>query len=196
MVGSTLDIEATSATAVIEGSANFSAKDVTGTYIVPDEDFTLNAAVQVNADDGITVKHGTTDVTGQYVKVGENVTVSVPATAGTYAINLASADDVFADAGVANNGNLAVGNTIVNLYAGIELTLDDGEDVMYYDDGIPAYIRGNGDHYIKSGITLYTDASNRVNDTDKGTAITTEPQGNAQVKFTTSNVNITVGDAI
>ena len=120
----------------------------------------------------------------------------MPATAGTYAINLASADDVFANAGTANNADLHVGTTNVNLYAGIMLTLDDNKDVMYYDDGIPAYIRGDGDHYIKSGITLYTDATNRVNDSSTGTAITTEPQGNTQVKFTTSTVNVTVGAAI
>ena len=194
VAGTELDVSIASAngTGVITGDygqniENYTVGEDGGSAV------TLNAAVQVNANDGIIVKHGTTDVTGQYVKVGENVTVSVPATAGTYAINLASADDVFANAGTANNADLNVGTTDVNLYAGIKLTLADGKTVMYYDDGIPAYIGTNGDHYIKSGITLYTDATNRVNDTDKGTAITTEPQGNTQVKFTTSTVNVTVG---
>ena len=144
----------------------------------------------MNADDGITVKHGTTDVTGQYVKVGENVTVSVPATAGTYAIKLASADDVFANAGVANDGTLAVGNANINLYAGIMLTLNNNNEVSYYEDGVPATIDTTG--YVKSGVTLYTDDSNRVNNSSTGLSINPEPWGTNQVRFTTSNVDISV----
>ena len=186
-------VESTDGTAVIAGTEKFSEEDIAGDTIqMPKEGLTLSAAVQVNANDGITVKHGTTDVTGQYVKVNENVTVSVPATAGTYAIKLASADDVFANAGTANNADLTVGTTNVNLYAGIKLTLNDHNEVSYYEDGVPATIDTTG--YVKSGVTLYTDDSNRVNNSSTGLSINPEPWGTNQVRFTTSNVNISVSD--
>ena len=178
MVGSTLDIEATSATAVIEGSANFSAKDVTGTYIVPAEDFTLNAAVKVTMNDGITAKIGTNDVTGEYVAVGQNLTITVPTTAGTAAIDLAGTDNkhVAAASGVANNGTLVISNSDIELYAAVMLALNSPATAWYRVDGIQVPV--NVSSYVTPGVVVYTDNTNSV--TLNGNPVETSTVGGYQ----------------
>ena len=180
MVGSTLDIEATSATAVIEGSANFSAKDVTGTYIVPAEDFTLNAAVKVTLNDGIEAKlaDGTDVPSGNFVKASTALTITVPTTAGTAAIDLAGTDNkhVAAASGVANNGTLVISNSDIELYAAVMLALNSPATAWYRVDGIQVPV--NVSSYVTPGVVVYTDNTNSV--TLNGNPVETSTVGGYQ----------------
>ena len=180
MVGSTLDIEATSATAVIEGSANFSAKDVTGTYIVPAEDFTLNAAVKGTLNDGIEAKlaDGTDVPSGNFVKASTALTITVPTTAGTAAIDLAGTDNkhVAAASGVANNGTLVISNSDIELYAAVMLALNSPATAWYRVDGIQVPV--NVSSYVTPGVVVYTDNTNSV--TLNGNPVETSTVGGYQ----------------
>ena len=150
---------------------------------------TLNAAVQVNANDGIAVKHGTTDVTGQYVKVGENVTVSVPATAGTAAIDLASnTDNRHSSTGTANGGSLSVSTSNIDLYAAVSISFNGTPDVWYYvDNNVDVHIDA-GD-YVLPDTKLYTDKTNTV--TYNGVTVDTTTVGD-YIYFTVENHGVTI----
>ena len=173
MVDSTLNIEASTATAVIEGTANFSAKDVTGTYTVPAEDFTLNGAVKVTLNDGIKAElaDGTDVPSGSFVKASTALTITVPTTAGTSAIDLTGTDDKHvADADdIVSGTSKTTGTADMNLYAAVKVTLSGSTTAYYRVDGMPVNLTA-GVYYITPGVELYTPQANTI--TDDGTSTT------------------------
>ena len=129
-------------------------------------------------NDGITAKIGTNDVTGEYVAVGQNLTITVPTTAGTAAIDLAGTDNkhVAAASGVANNGTLVISNSDIELYAAVMLALNSPATAWYRVDGIQVPV--NVSSYVTPGVVVYTDNTNSV--TLNGNPVETSTVGGYQ----------------
>ena len=160
--GTELTVTATSGTGVIEG--NTFGKDLDGKYIVGKDAVVLSGAVELTLNKGVSATLGGKEIaSGDYVAVGQNPTIAVEKSAGTYAIDLAGTGlkyvtDLSGKA-VANANNLAVGSADIDLYAAVKVTYNT-VDLAYMGDlnSLVTMTGATADYYVMSETTLYSKA--------------------------------------
>ena len=189
-VNTTLEgLAATTGTGVIDNTTGNGFGAAITSINVGTADVTLVNAVKVTMNDGITAKISAKDVTGEYVAVGQSLTITVPTTAGTAAIDLASnTDNRHSSTGTANGGSLSVSTSNIDLYAAVRISFNNTPDVWYYvDNNVDVHISA-GD-YVLPDTKLYTDDTNTV--TYNGVAVDTTTVGD-YIYFTVENHGVTI----
>ena len=115
--GTELTVTATSGTGVIEGTTF--GKDLDGKYIVGKDAVVLSGAVELTLNTGVSATLGGKEIaSGDYVAVGQNPTIAVEKSAGTYAIDLAGTGLKYvtdrSGKAVANAATLTVGSADID----------------------------------------------------------------------------------
>ena len=189
-VNTTLEgLAATTGTGVIDNTTGNGFGAAITSINVGTADVTLVNAVKVTMNDGITAKISAKDVTGEYVAVGQSLTITVPTTAGTAAIDLAgNTDNRHSSTATANGGSLSVSTSNIDLYAAVSISFNNTPNVWYYEDNNVDVHIGAGD-YVLPGTELYTDDTNTV--TYNGVAVDTTTVGD-YIHFTVENHGVTI----